>query len=385
MPVRVTCPFCNTPFDLPAAPPSGRTACPRCGESVPVSSAAETTDAPAPVVAPGPISPPAKSGVPLAAISLGLTALIAVAFGVWWFTRPPASGPTTAASKPDRPPATMPPAAVPVLKYLPRDSQIVVAVQPQQVVQYAARTGRPADQLFGQLGLPKSLLDKLSAAGFPPEALDHIAVGANVTDLAGLGVTFVVSVRTPIDEDRLRRDLKATVNPDRRDHWKADLGGVPVHVTRADAHTLLFAWKEADLGGAKAPTDGFADLRPGVKESVEKLSLSSFAWLATDSTDWAKVKGVEAVAGLSGQKDLPKRLDGVRAAAVGLSFEPTVTLSVRVRLADAGKAKELAAAMGERFREAKGEAKAAGEWAEASIPFDPPGDALATLRKALEK
>jgi hypothetical protein len=384
MPVRVSCPFCNTPFDLPAVPPSGRTVCPRCGESVPVSSSAETTDAPASVVVPGSTASPANSGVPLAAISLGLTALVAVAAGVWWFTRPPAPGPTTAATKPDRPAATVPPLAVPVLKYLPRDSQIVVAVQPQQVVQYAARTGRPADQLFGQLGLPKSLLDKLSAAGFPPESLDHIAVGANVTDLASLGVTFVVSVRTPIDEDRLRRDLKATVNPDKRDHWKADLGGVPVHVTRDD-RTLLFAWKEADLGGAKAPSAGFADLRPGVKESVEKLSVSSFAWIATDSTDWAKVKGVEAIAGLSGQKDLPKRLDGVRAAVVGLSFEPTVTLSVRVRLADAGKAKELAAAMGERFREAKGEAKATGEWAEATIPFDPPGDALATLRKALEK
>lgn len=384
MPVRVSCPFCNTPFDLPAAPPSGRTACPRCGESVPVSSAAEATDAPAPVVVPGPIASP-KPAFPLAAVSLGLTALIVVAFGVWWFTRPPNAGPTTAATKPGPPPATVPPTAVPVLKYLPRDSQIVVAVQPQQVVQYAARTGRPADQLFGQLGLPKPLLDKLSAAGFPPESLDHLAIGANVTDLAGLGVTFVVSVRTPIDEDRLRRDLKATVNPDRRDHWKAEIGGVPVHVTRADDRTLLFAWKEADLGGAKAPSAGFADLRPGVRESVEKLSVSSFAWLVTDSTDWSKVKGVEAVAGLSGQKDLPKRLDGVRAAVVGLSFEPTVTLSVRVRMADAGKAKELAATMGERFREAKGETRAAGEWAEATIPFDPPGDALATLRKALEK
>ncbi|MEO2088025.1 MAG: hypothetical protein ABGY75_00805, partial [Gemmataceae bacterium] len=265
MPVRVSCPFCNTPFDLPAAPPSGRTACPRCGESVPVSSSAEATDAPAVVVVPGPTTPAGKPAFPLAAVSLGLTALIAIAFGVWWFTRPPAPGPTTATTKSDRPPATVPPAAVPVLKYLPRDSQVVVAVQPQQVVQYAARTGRPADQLFGQLGLPKSLLDKLSAAGFPPESLDHIALGANVTDLASLGVTFVVAVRTPIDEDKLRRDLKATVNPDRRDHWRAEIGGVPVHVTRADDRTLLFAWKEADLGGAKAPSAGFADLRPGVK------------------------------------------------------------------------------------------------------------------------
>lgn len=384
MPVRVSCPFCNTPFDLPAAPPSGRTACPRCGESVPVSPSADTTDAPAPVVVPDRTSARIeKSAVPIT-VSLGLTALIAVAIGLYWFLRPAPPPPATA-SKPDRPAATVPPAAVPVLKYLPRDSQIVVAVQPQQVVQYAARTGRPADQLFAQLGLPKSLLDKLSAAGFPPEALDHLAIGANVTDLASLGVTFVVSVRTPIDEDRLRRDLKATVNPDRRDRWKAELGGVPVHVTRADDRTLLFAWKEADLGGAKAPSAGFADLRPGVKESVEKLSVSSFAWVATDSTDWAKVKGVEAVAGLTGQKDLPKRLDGVRAAAAGLSFEPGVTLGVRVRTVGGEKAKELAAMMGERFREAKGEATAAGEWAEATVPFDPPGDALGVLRKALEK
>ncbi len=118
---------------------------------------------------------------------------------------------------------------------------------------------------------------------------------------------------------------------------------------------------------------------------MNRLSPSSFVWVATDSIDWTKVKGLELAAGFAKQPELLKRLDGVRAVAAGLSFEPDLTLSVRVKIAEASRTKELATAMTERFREAKAAVTTSGEWAEAVIPFDPPKDALGTLRKALEK
>jgi hypothetical protein len=143
--------------------------------------------------------------------------------------------------------------------------------------------------------------------------------------------------------------------------------------------------RETDLDAAKKPSAGVPDFRAGVRESIARLSPSSFVWAATDSTDWSKVGGLKIAADLVKQPDLPKRLDGVRAVAAGLSFEPEMKLSVRVRWADERGAKELATAMTDRFKEAKAQVTVSGEWADAVVPFDPPKDALGVLKKALER
>jgi hypothetical protein len=179
----------------------------------------------------------------------------------------------------------------------------------------------------------------------------------------------------------LRQKLKARVNPDKPGRWRAEVGGVGWAVQRADDRTLLFAsLKEVNLDTAVNPAAGPPD---GLRGSVDRLSPASFAWIATVSTDWAKVKGLEIAAGFAKQSELLKQLASVRSAAVGLSFEPEMRLGVSVRAEDA-KAKELADAMTERLAEAKAEVKRSGEWTEAVIPFDPPADALAMLRRALQ-
>lgn len=380
MSVRVACPFCKTQFDLPAVPPTRRTVCPRCGESVPITSVVESPTDPLPVQRSSPPSAPPSGRWVL--LSFGLTAIILAGFAIWWFNHTPATPATTEPTKSNLPPATKPPAMLPAIKYLPRDSQIVAAVQPQQVIQYAERTGQKSSQVFEELGLPKPLREGLTDAGLPPDSIDHLAIAANATDL---WFAAAVVTRKPYDDDTLREKLKAKVNADKRERATVTLGGVPLHMAFVNDRTLLFAWQEKHLDAAKKPSAGVPDLPAGVRESVNRLSPSSFVWIATDSTDWTKVKGLELAAGFAKQPELLKRLDGGRAVAAGLSFEPDLTLGVRVKMAEATRTKELVAAMTDRFREAKAAVTTSGEWAEAVIPFDPPKDALGTLRKALEK
>lgn len=384
MPVRVSCPFCNTGFDLPAVPPTHRTPCPRCGESVPVKG---TVEEPGPTPSangePRPraaaTAPPPKSLGGLAVVSLGLTAVILAAFGFWFLTRVPPSNATATSTKPAAPPATKPPAILAGLRYLPRDTQVVLAVQPSPLVQYAERTNQTPTRLFETLGLPKALFDGLADAGFPPQAIDQVVIGANAADL---WFVAVLVARSPVDDTRLREKLKAKVNADKRDRLTGELGGLPVHLTKADDRTVLFAWREADLAAAAKPTAGLADFRPGLRESVDRLSPASVAWLATDSTDWATVAGLTLAARFAGQPELPKRLGGVRAAAAGLFFEPELRLRVQVRMADAGRAKELSETLSNRLADAKGAVTTTGEWADADVPFDPPRNALGLMRKA---
>jgi hypothetical protein len=383
MPVRVSCPYCNTAFDLAAVPPARRSPCPRCGESVPVRGESEEPGPPPSLNGePAPVhhaAPPPRSAGLLVA-SVGLTLLVLAGFAVWIFVLRPAnpSGPSTSATKPTLAPATKPPPILSGLKYLPRDTQVLLAVQPSPLLQYAERTNQNPKKVFETLGLPKALFDGFADAGFPPEAIDHVTVGASVTD-----PRFVAAlvVRTPIDESRVREKLKAKVIADRRERMTADLGGVPVTLTRADDRTLLFAMRESDLDAAGKPSAGLPDLRSGLRESVDRLSPASVAWLATDSTDWAQVPGLKLAAGFAGQPELPKRLEGVRAAAVGLSFEPNLRLRVQVRAADAATAKGFGDALGRRLADAKATVTTADEWTAADVPFDPPQKLFDLLRK----
>jgi hypothetical protein len=306
-----------------------------------------------------------------------------VAAGAAWFwlKRTPKSDPTNAKLK--LAPATKPPAILPALRYLPRDTQAILAVQPSPVLQYAERTGQDPKKLFEDLGVPKKLWDGLIEAGMTPEVIDHLAIGVSAADLWVLGVLVL---REPIDEDRLRQQLKAKVNPDKPGRSSVVLGGIGWDMQQADERTLLFAFgKDSILEAATKPSAGLADLRAGLKESIERLNLSSFVWLATDSTDWTQVKGLELLAAFAGQKDWPKRLDGYRALVASLSFEPEWTLSFRVRCSEPARVNELAATLSERFRETKATVTTTDAWAEMVLPFEPPKDALGVLKKALEK
>lgn len=374
MSVSVTCPFCRSVFTIAEIPAAHRTPCPNCGESVPVSadaSPASVATAAPPATATAP--PPRTSGMVF--ISLGLTAVIVAGFALWFLFSPkkPVYPPP-----PPPPPATTPPRAMGGLKYVPKDSQIVVAVQPAALDQYAKNKGRSAEELLVEFGVPEDLLKQLRDAGLPSSAIQSLLIAVNVDDLR---LTLVLTLREPLkDEAKFRDKLKAQG----RDPTTVDLGGFPLVMAEPNDKTFVFALNEKGLATAKTPTAGFDDLRPAVRESVDKLSLSSIAWVATDDKDWAKLPQFKLL-GDKGPTDLLKKLNGVRAVATGVSLEPDLYLRLSVRVNDSTVARDTADALREKLNELNPYVTPSGEWADVSLPIDPPSDALPKLKAALKK
>jgi hypothetical protein len=374
MPVSVTCPFCRSAFTLGEVPPARRSPCPNCGESVPVSA-----DSPAIASAVAPPPPVVKSSN-LVFLSLGLTALIVAGFVTWFYLgpKPPPAPPTVPAS----PPPTLTPRSLGGLKYIPKDAQVVAALQPAALWQYADRTGQNADALLAEIGVPKELLAQLRDAGAPPEAIQSLVLAANADNLWAV---VVLTLREPVrNEAKFREVLKVKGQPP-----QAELAGVPVslYTAEADEKTYLFALNEKELAGAKSPTAGYEALRPGLRESIDKVSPAAFAWAATDAKDWAKLPILKFP--LVAQRvpaELLTRLDGVRAAAVGVSLEPDLVLGVGVQMNDSTVARDQAEAMKAKLADLKGATTtASGEWAEATVPLDPPAEALPKVKAALRK
>lgn len=374
MSISVTCPFCRSVFALAEMPAARRTPCPNCGESAPVSA-----DAPAAATvaeAPPPAPAPRASGIVF--ISVGLTALIVAGFALWFTLNPK---PPEYPPGPPPPPATTPPKALSGLKYIPKDSQLVVAVQPAVLDQFARGTGGTAEQLLGELGVPAEGFKQLRAAGLPPEAVHSLIVAVADVELLIPRLVVVLTLREPLKDEGKFRDK---LNAQGRDPTKVELGGFPLLMAEASDRVFVFALSEKDLATAKAATGGYDDLHPGLRESVDRVNLAAVGWVATDTADWAGVPTLKLL-GDRGPGDLTKRLAGVRAAAVGLSMEPTLYLRLSVRTNDSGVARDTAAAMQERLTELTPAVTTAGEWADAAVSLDPPGETLPKLKAALRK
>ena len=313
MSVPVTCPFCRTVFALAEVPAARRTPCPNCGESVPVSADAPTTTAAVPPVATTPTAaPPRTSNVVF--LSLGLTALIVVGFALWFFFAPKPPEPFT-----QLPTATTPPRSINGLKYIPKDSQVVVVIQPSALDEYAVARGRTADAVFADLGLAADLLKPFADLGLRPQDIHSLVFAAHLDDLRP---TLVLTLRTPpADMGQFRDKLKAQGH----DPAGVELGGFPLVMSEVNDRTFVFALTEKGLTAAATPTAGYDDLTAGMKESIDRVSPSAFAWAATDGKEWAK------------------------APQLG------------------------------------GRASADGEWADAGVPLTPPGEKLPKLKEALRK
>lgn len=374
MSVSVTCPFCRSVFAIAEIPAARRTPCPNCGESVPVSADAGPATATATAAPPTTVTAPAPRTSGIVFLSLGLTAVVVAGFAMWFFfaPKPPVYSP------PPPPPATTPPKAMGGLKFIPKDSQVVIAIQPAALEQYAQSNGRSAEELLVEFGLTEDLLKQLRDAGLPPSAIHSLVVAANVDDLR---LTLVLTLRERLkDEARFRDKLKAQGH----DPATVELGGFPLVMAEPNDRTFVFALNEKGLATAKTPTAGYDDLRPAVRESVDKLSVSSIGWVATDDKDWAKLPQFKLL-GDKGPADLLKRLAGVRAVAAGVALEPDLYLHLSVRMNDSTVARDTADALRERLNELNPGVSPSGEWADVSLPLEPPSETLPKLKAALRK
>lgn len=384
MTLRVSCPFCNTGFDVPATLPAPRMPCPRCGESVAVT-LPDGTGVPQPSLNGDGVhaaavvvdAPPAPSGLrPLVLLAAAIFAAVAVGIGVWLggFFK---GKPTPEVAKPNAPRATWPPQTLAGLRYLPTDCQVVFAFQPSPLIQYAERTRQDAGTVLADGGLPKPVFDWLAEVGIQPEAIDHVAVGVTFEGIPPFAV--LLALREPLaDEGRFLKGLKARRDPDTNTYRVS--GGalvVPVDMVKVDDTKYLFASNIALLKTAKKPHEGVAEFSPSLQESIRKLSPSAFFWLATDSAEWTKDdKRTPSLALLTavgmGQADRWKKFDPkLRATALGLSLDGELKVRVSARYLDAPTATDREKGWKELLAASKGESAVEGSWVTAVVPLNP--------------
>ncbi len=361
---RISCPFCNSSFE---PSPAGRVACPRCGEAVPVRGR-EGADLPAVAVAPPPPGPPRRPVLP---VVLVVAVLVAAGAGYYALRKPV---PTPAPPEPAG--TVVAPAALRGLTYLPSDANVVFAVQPGPVLDYAARTNQSPTDLLTGAGVPASALAALGRGGVTLQGIDHIAGGVTVPDedLGQLRLAVALVLRQPVpDEAKFLDALKARPAKGAPARYEADFANLPVKLARVTDRVWLVGWSDPDVAPAG---NGLSDR---VRATLtETLPPNAAIWLMTDSADWGAKKSVGLLLTTGGKADWQPGLARVRAVAAGLTLTDGPTLRVMARGATPA-AREL---LRESFRQQGGTAGEAGDWDYLDTPADRAGG-LAALRAVL--
>ncbi len=367
----LTCPFCNSPIHLLGTP--GRVVCPRCGEAIPAkllpaaTGTRLTENAPSQSVGPAPAKPALR---PVTLFAGLLLAVSLVGLGVWYFTNGKKVDTVSTESK--VPPATRPPLALAGLKHILAETQIVLALQPSPLLQYAERVGKTPEALLAEWGLPTGIFAGLANAGVPLDQIDHFVMSVGLPEPPSLPrLSIALFLRQPITREwHFREVLKARQDADKSGRAKVDLPGflLPMGMHKFDDTTYLFSSDEKTLDGMTAPKEGADHLKPGVRESLRRVDPASFGWAATDNLDWANQPTLKYVAPLFRQGDLPRRLQGVRALALGLTLRPDLMAQAEVRLADAKAAGEFAAQATPKLADTRIELQAEQEWVTVRMP-----------------
>lgn len=367
--VRVSCPYCNAVVDVE----SGRVACPRCGEAFESANAEHIADD---VAVSKPASPPRPPGFLYSrsamALSFGLAfAILAGGLAILrpWETKP----------KPVevRLPVVVSPLGLSGLVYLPPSTNIVAAVQPMPLLAYAAQAKIDPRKFLVEAGVPDVVFENLSKAGVPLDQIDHLVVGLSVSSEKGSiipGVTACLKLTRPIaDESKFLAQLRAEKNS------QQSKGGRTVYsisnsllMTAVDERTYLFGFGEVDLAFFDKPqATGGSHLPKELREALtNRISPASFAWIATDSTNWSDKPGVQLAKSLPEWKPRFEKLKSLRAVAGGLSLEPEPELRLGTRWDDAIGTNTFQDRLKTQFKDEAAQVAGDEGWATVRTPID---------------
>jgi hypothetical protein len=290
--------------------------------------------------------------------------------------------------------ATFPPAALAGLAYLPAETTIAFAVQPGPLSAHAEQTktdrlpgGEPGTEPFAWAGLPSNTALRFERLGLSFQQIGHVAGGLTLMGDKPLKVVVAVVLREPVaDRAAFLKNLKATQTTaaSGQVRYNVTLEGLAMTMANPDPRTYLFALDPADLESPARTGPPDAHLSSGLRESMARLSPASFAWAATDTDDWSANPGLKVLAALARRPDLPARLAGVRAAAVGVSLEPQPRLTAAIRAADPDAARTLR----ERVADAaagREKVRVGGDGAWVTVEGPPAADAWSGLESLLPK
>lgn len=385
MPLRVSCPYCNTSFALPAAPPDGRAACPRCGDTFTVrADQTEVIDDAPQEIAPPVVSAPPPPRRPRTGRLIAVAGLLVlVGFGVGYVRNELRPRPDP---EPDAPPSVVAVAPLDLsgLAYLPPDTRLIAGVQFGPILGYAARTNQDANQLLARDGFPVAML---ANAGLTLQQIDHVVAGTNARELR---FTLVLVLRRPPDdEEQFLRGFQA--QPDRRgqkDRYEAALGGkFPVQMARASPRVWVTGVNDKDFAGVERGGYGAGGghLSADLREMLgQKLPPDAVAWAAADTDAWADNPVLRLGAGFDANLKavLPVLAKG-KAAVAGLSFGDPPRLRVFARGIDEATGEQVRAYFRRTATAEGARTGGAGEWAMYDAPYDP-RDGLRPLRTMLD-
>ncbi len=386
MSIRLSCPSCNTAFGLSAVPTDRRAACPRCGDVFPVRGDVTELAPGAPTASPT-ASPVAKAEAPkrvwspgrLTALGLALGVLgFAVGFAVYSNRGPKPKGePQSPAS------AATPPTQLVGLGYLPAECNVVFAVQPGPLLEYAARTNQEPRELLARAGLPAPVFGALDSIGLSLSQIDHIAGGLFLpSGPEDFRVALTLVLKQPLaDEDEFLKKLKAKPLPGGKARYTVELNKVPVSpvLARAAPTVWVFGLNAGDLAavekGGYGPggTQFRGSESGGFRKMLASVPPTAAVWIAADDEqNWAE----KPVVKLFGQSPDVKRwvpvASGGRGGVFALSFSEQARVRLVVRTAETATADRARAYFQARAAEVEGATAGGGElFAHFDAPFDP--------------
>jgi hypothetical protein len=309
-------------------------------------------------------------------------ALFAILFGLFgfavWFL---ADSPRAPNPEPKAPPAitATPPARLVGLGYLPAECNVVFAVQPGPLLEYAARTKQEPRELLAKAGVPEQLLGVLDTIGLPK--IDHIAGGAPIGDIVDLRVALVLVLKQPLaDEEAFRNRLKAKPGTGKHKYDTVQLANAPFMMARVSPTVWVFGFSEGDFSAVEKGGFGPGGTQfrgsdsDGLRKMLTSVPVEAAVWVAADDDhDWTQKPLVRLLASQSpeAKKGLPA-LGGGRGGLFALTFGDKLRMRLFVRTAETATAKHLRAYFLARTAELES-ATAGGEgtFALFDAPYDP--------------
>jgi len=343
MPIRLSCPSCNTAFTLPEPPADRRANCHRCGDQFPIRTFTEIAESEDSSTRPGTAQLSSKDRAQLSikrtvlvALGMGLVGLFVGVAGYYFqgnvHPLPPPETPTTNSA--------IPADQLIGLGYLPDDTNIAFAIQFGPVAAYADKMKKDPREMLVQAGIPPKVFDDLSGAGLSLSQIDHLVGGTYLGDGAVTPrLSLALVLRRPIEkEDEFLHKLQARKRSS-KERYDIELAKLPLILARVSPTIWFFGldekdFKAVDRGGYGA---GGKQFPAGLGQAiVERIPPNATAWLATNDEQWSEKPGVKLLIGqgLIGKKEWLPVLAKGKSALVAFSLDDPPRLRLFIKAVD---------------------------------------------------
>lgn len=239
------------------------------------------------------------------------------------------------------------------VKYLPADVDAVAGLHMTALLQdKEARQFLQREIPLLKGSVEKKLLKRLEElTGIPAEGIDHLAIGARLSDQS---LTMALRTRTSYDADKVIKNLRAEIDTKGKQHtiyrFRQEL--LPTHsrglVNCLDERILLLTWegKKDDIRGEKA--DEVA-LRPELLALLkERLKPIGPVWMAA-TLDPKVSQGLNLMLGVGGIPEAQRKLlTRVRSFVLWLTLEQPVTVRAVLQASETSAAMEIGQYLNER-------------------------------------